>query len=182
MALTTENPTMWRGHMTIRDPFVLEGFGGFEGMSQHNTNELKGQTVVSTMEAPEPQTSEHLKQVQVTAKFIQWQPLYEHEKLFQILIEPLKDSADPRTTNLVYEDRTITIRDIRGHELEFTLNNHGFKYVNHDFAFTDYESVSAVEAEYLPKVEQFLRSKLEDVNKVFFFDWKVSLRPLPSSF
>ena len=64
---------------------------------------------------------------------------------------------------------------MRGMEQTYTLNDHAFTYRHHNFEFDDYEDRKAVEAHYLPKVEKFIRSEVEDVDKVFFFDWRVCI-------
>ncbi|MCJ1434733.1 hypothetical protein MMC27_004103 [Xylographa pallens] len=108
-----------------------------------------------------------------TIKYIKELELYEREKPFQILIDIPKSAPDQRYTNLVYEDREETFHDVRGKETTFTLNDHGFTYRRHNFEFDDYEDREAVEANYLPKVEEFIKAEVEDVDKVFFFDWRL---------
>lgn len=108
-----------------------------------------------------------------TIKYIKRLDLYKKEKPFQIFIDIPKTAPDQRFTNLLYEEREETFRDVRGKEENFTLNDHGFAYYHHDFGFDDYENREAVEANYLPKLEDFLRAKVEDVGKVLFFDWRV---------
>ena len=106
-------------------------------------------------------------------KYIKFLELYKREKPFSILIDIPKNAPDQRYTNVVYEDREETFHDVRGKEQTFSLNDHGFTYRHHNFEFDDYEDREAVEAGYLPKVEQFIRAEVEDVDKVFFFDWRV---------
>lgn len=111
--------------------------------------------------------------VKASIKYIKWQQLYEREKPFQIFIDIPKDAVDQRYNNLVFEDKEETFFNVRGREHEFGLNNHGFTYRRHHFEFDDFENRTSVESRYLPLVEQFMRSELEDVGKVFFFDWRV---------
>ena len=108
-----------------------------------------------------------------TIKYIKMLELYKVEKPFQILIDIPKSAPDQRYTNLIYEDKEETFYDVRGEEQMYSLNDHGFTYRHHDFGFKDYEDREAVEASYLPKVEHFIRVEVEDVDKVFFFDWRV---------
>jgi hypothetical protein len=107
-------------------------------------------------------------------KFIQWQELYEYEKPFQIFIDPPKGAKDQRTTNLIYEDRTINVVDIRGEESTYSLDDHGFTYRHHESTFDDFEKRDAVETEYLPEMERVLKSEVDGVDKVYFFDWRVN--------
>lgn len=106
-------------------------------------------------------------------KYIKDLELYEREKPFHILINIPPDAPDQRHTNLEYEDREEVFHDVRGKEQDFNLDDHGFTYRHHDFCFEEYENRAAVEANYLPKIEQFLRAEVQDVDKVFFFDWRV---------
>lgn len=61
-----------------------------------------------------------------TFKYIKWLDLYKKEKPFQIFIDIPKTAPDQRFTNLSYEEREETFRDVRGQEESFTLNDHGF--------------------------------------------------------
>lgn len=106
-------------------------------------------------------------------KYIKDLDLYRKEKPFQILIDIPKDAPDQRFTNLVYEDKEELFRDVRGKEDTYSLDDHGFTYRHRNFGFDKYEDRSAVEAYYLPKIEQFIEDEVEDVDKVFFFDWRV---------
>ena len=112
-------------------------------------------------------------------KYIKQLELYEREKPFQILIDIPKTAPDQRYTNLVYEDKEETFYDVRGKEQRFSLDDHGFTYRHHDFEFDEYEDRDSVEANYLPKIEQFIRAEVEDVDKVFFFDWRVRAKMHP---
>ncbi|KAL9103694.1 MAG: hypothetical protein Q9163_001288 [Psora crenata] len=98
-------------------------------------------------------------------KYIKDLELYKREKPFQILIDIPKDAPDQRFTNLDYEDREETFHDVRGKEQMYSLDNHGFTYRHHDFAFDEYENRAAVEANYLPKIEHFIRKEVQDVDK-----------------
>lgn len=106
-------------------------------------------------------------------KYIKDLELYKREKPFQILIDIPKDAPDQRYTNLDYEDREEKFHDVRGKEQMYSLDDHGFAYRHHDFAFDEYENRAAVEANYLPKIEHFIKKEIQDVDKVFFFDWRV---------
>lgn len=111
--------------------------------------------------------------VKASIKYIKWQDLYEREKPFQIFIDIPKDAVDQRYNNLEFENKEEIFFDVRGREQEFGLDDHGFTYRHHHFEFDDFEDRTSVESRYLPMVEQFLRNELEDVGKVFFFDWRV---------
>lgn len=106
-------------------------------------------------------------------KFLQWQELYEIEKPFQIFINIPDDAEDKRTTNLVFEDVPVVINDVRGNQKTFTLNANGFQFLKHSFVLDHFDNKQSIEDIYLPEVEKLLRKEIEDVDKVFFFDWRV---------
>ena len=111
--------------------------------------------------------------VKASIKYIRWQQLYEREKPFQIFVDIPPDAADQRYNNLVFENKEETFHNIRGQERKFSLNGHGFTFRHYDFDFDDFEDRASVESIYLPKVEKFIKAEIEDVDKVFFFDWRV---------
>ena len=106
-------------------------------------------------------------------KFLKWQTLYEQERPFQIFTDIPEAAADQRLTNLVYEDINQTFHNIRGRETCFHLDDHGFTYRRHQIDFEDFENRKAVEAEYLPQIEKLFRKCVDEVDKVFVFDWRV---------
>lgn len=109
-----------------------------------------------------------------TLKFLKWQALYEVEKPFQIFINIPAHVKDQRTTNLVYEDVQVDIKDVRNHEIGFDLNKHGFTYLKHRTNVQNFTNRTVVEEQYLPEIEELIRSNVEDVHRVYFFDWRVS--------
>lgn len=113
------------------------------------------------------------KDVTATLKFLKWQSLYELEKPFQIFINIPPEASDQRTTNLVYEDVTLPIKDVRGLKSQPNLDENGFMYCQHRTEFKDFNSREAVDKFYLPEIEQLLRKETEGVDRVFFFDWRV---------
>lgn len=120
-------------------------------------------------------TAEIAQPLSVNLKFLQWQPLYETEKPFQLFVNIPPEAADQRTTNLVFEDVTLPIQDVRELDNDWSIDEKGFVYRRHASKATleDFASRTAVEEIYLPEVEELLRSELEGVDRVFFFDWRV---------
>jgi hypothetical protein len=109
----------------------------------------------------------------VSLKFLQWQSLYEVEKPFQIFINIPDHVEDKRTTNLVFEDIQLKVKDVRDNATEFSLDQHGFMYRNHETTLRDVTNRKHVEETYLPEVESLLRQEADGVDEVFFFDWRV---------
>lgn len=110
----------------------------------------------------------------VALKFLQWQPLYSVEKPFQIFMNIPSTAADRRDTNLVFEDAQISIQDVRTLPLPASIDEKGFIYRKHRTYVESFNDRKAVEEIYLPEVEILLRNELEGVDRVFFFDWRVS--------
>jgi hypothetical protein len=112
--------------------------------------------------------------VQVTLKFLQWQPLYETEKPFQIFIDIPDDAEDKRNTNLVFEDVPLKVQDVRALGEIRSIDEKGFIYRKHKSSVSNFSNRKSVDETYLPEIEVLLRSQLDEVDRVFFFDWRVS--------
>jgi hypothetical protein len=107
-------------------------------------------------------------------KFLKWLPLYETEKPFQIFINIPEDATDRRTTNLAFENVKVRIQDVRIFPPKhFLLDKHGFTYYSHKFQARHIADRESVEQRYLPEMETLLKSTLNSVDRVFFFDWRV---------
>jgi hypothetical protein len=112
---------------------------------------------------------------------------YAREKPFEILINlpaVTKARSGFRRSNLKFEDRLCQVHDVRGKEHEFELCKHGVCWRRwNDAAISDVQSMMrkgnrAVEEEYLPQVEAFLRRTLAEiegprVDIVRIFDYRV---------
>jgi hypothetical protein len=110
----------------------------------------------------------------VSLAFLKWQSLYELEKPFQLFVNIPPDAKDQRTTNLVFEKSTVPICDVRDIDMDWSIDKKGFIYRRHLTEFKDFENRSAVENVYLPQVEALLKKELDGVDRIFFFDWRVS--------
>jgi len=110
----------------------------------------------------------------INLKFLKWQPIYEIEKPFQIFINIPPNAADQRTTNLVYEDVSLMVNDVRCLAFQPNLDDNGFMYCKHQTRVTEFSNREQVDKYYLPEMEALLRSKVEDVDRVFFFEGRVS--------
>ena len=110
-----------------------------------------------------------------TVRYLKWLDLYNKERPFQVFIEIPKDASDQRTTNLEWEQRLEKFHDVRGREDSFTLDGNGFMYLHAPTEFHDFGSPEAVEAQYLPEIDDLLRSTVDGIDRIFFFDWRVSV-------
>ena len=107
-------------------------------------------------------------------------PLYDTEKPFQIFINIPDDATDKRTTNLAFENVKVEVQDVRQFPTtHFQLNQHGFTYCSHHLQPDQLMNQTSIEDLYLPEMESLIRVNLEDVDRVFFFDWRVGFVFVP---
>lgn len=111
--------------------------------------------------------------------YAKWLPIYETEAPYQILSH---FPGDYRKTNLEFGPAPVaeTIHDIRGREAEFEADSHGFQVCCQETAVKDWTDRDALATVYTAEMEQLLRRELEDVDEVFFYDWRVCRRKLAS--
>jgi hypothetical protein len=84
----------------------------------------------------------------------------------QAEINYLKDADDgthpeiAEIANMVpkfLETRQVTIKDVRGAEKGYTLEEHGFQFVHHTASMKDFGDEKTVESEHFPEVEEFVK-------------------------
>lgn len=110
--------------------------------------------------------------IQASVQFLKWQNLYNSEKPFNIFLDIPAEAKEQRRTNLIFEDITIPIEDIRGEEHNFTLDNQGFMITRLP-KFTGTLDTETIQNQHLPAVEKLLKEKVEGAHRVFIFDWRV---------
>lgn len=66
------------------------------------------------------------------------------------------------------------IRDIRGRDVDMTLDENGFRYVKSATTFKDWDSQSSIGDEYLTEVEDLLRKEVDGCDEIIFYDARVS--------
>lgn len=115
------------------------------------------------------------KDVDATFKFLQWLPLYEKEKPFELLVDLPPRCADARRTNIVFKTANSKqrIQSVRGRESEFHLDVHGFALRNHKTPFVNWLSRVEVERLYVPEMERLVQREVEGADRVFTYDWRV---------
>jgi len=65
------------------------------------------------------------------------------------------------------------ITDVRGHENEFNLDDNGFAYLSYKFPSIDMFNEAAVKEILYPKAEEFLKTRVAGVDRVYFFDHRL---------
>ncbi|KAH8682291.1 methyltransferase CmcJ [Xylariales sp. PMI_506] len=102
-------------------------------------------------------------------------PLYQSEKPFQLFIPIEKDAPDQRTSNLEFEPRECTFRDIRDSLQDYSLDTHGFQVEEcpTNLDFPSFQDRAIVESRYFSEVEQILKRIQGGFDRVFIFDWRL---------
>lgn len=105
-----------------------------------------------------------------TVRFLSPHPKYENEKPFILSIPLPKDQPK---SNAIYDTHDIKIADARGDERSFSLDQQGFEFVEIPSLPTAVSSKEAIEGDYLPQMERFLKEHLK-ANRVIAFDHVVN--------
>jgi hypothetical protein len=68
-------------------------------------------------------------------------------------------SADPNTFGIHGKELTFSVADVTGRESEYSLEKHGFVYVQHASELTemDYDDHEKVKAVYYPETAELLK-------------------------
>jgi len=53
----------------------------------------------------------------------------------------------------------VTVHDISGEIDEYSLDDHGFQYVNHESKDKDFFDEEKIKSEYYPEIEQLLKDR-----------------------
>ncbi len=110
-------------------------------------------------------------------RYLKWLDLYTHEKPYQIFMNIPRGRRQIAETNIEFgEAEPELIRDVRGNTDQFNLDDHGFAMRTHKTTMASFDSADTIEAIYLPEVETILKKEIEGVDKVIFFDWRVSIQ------
>lgn len=63
----------------------------------------------------------------------------------------------PETYQRSYTSLPTTVHDITGHELDYTLDRHGFQLYYHESKEKDFEDDEKIKTQYYPETEQLLK-------------------------
>lgn len=99
-------------------------------------------------------------QVLSSLYFLARQPAYQQEKVYEFDFEP--PNGFPRTNMVTEKHHDIAIRNIRGHERDFTFHKNGFELVPFPSGLTyeDFDDEATIHRDYVPKVATFLKDFL----------------------
>ncbi|KAK0881712.1 hypothetical protein LTR87_004488 [Friedmanniomyces endolithicus] len=115
------------------------------------------------------------RNVDVQLTYLKDDPLYKTVKPLQVTPN-FADTA--HKTNVQLEPGQLEtlhdVRDIGGKPLgDFTLDDHGFKYVNAPTAFKDWDSQPKIAQAYLPELEALLRREIDSCDEILFYDARI---------
>ena len=110
-----------------------------------------------------------------TLTFLELQDSHENEKLYQVYMVDESDNPEFRDTNLVFAERAnVIVHDLRGIESQFDLDNNGFIVRTKESQVKAFNTQKEIEELYLPEMADVIRREVDDVDRVYFFDWRVS--------
>jgi hypothetical protein len=109
-------------------------------------------------------------------EYLQWNGLYQTEKPYEIAIDDVENLLDGvPTTNLTFGPPSRhPLKDVRDQQHIFTLDTHGFAWLDHHTDVGTLHARNDIVNLYLPVTERLLRQQIEGADYVFIFDWKVS--------
>ncbi|KAL3440523.1 amino acid permease-domain-containing protein [Aspergillus insuetus] len=91
--------------------------------------------------------------------------------------ERVLDDGTTATKLQPIETIPVTIHDISGHELEYTLDGNGFQYYYHESAEKEFVDDEQIKKVYYPETEQLLKDAT-GASKIFIFDHTIRRAPL----
>lgn len=105
--------------------------------------------------------------------YIQWDDKYLGEKPYQIFI-PVPDELPDTNISFKFGEEEL-MRDIRGIEDQFTVDQNGLTICSHVSKMTLFENQQEIEKVYLPEIESPLKEQLDGADRVAVFDWRVNI-------
>jgi len=116
--------------------------------------------------------------VQAHVDYLKRLPLYQTEKPFQLFIPIEEGATDQRPSNLEFESRQCTFHDVRNELSSCQLDSEGFEVLRHPTQMDpmSFEQRELVESQYLEEVKDILQKVDGGYDKIFIFDWRVSLQ------
>lgn len=63
----------------------------------------------------------------------------------------------PETYLRSYTPLSTTVHDTRGHELDYTLDRHGFQFYYHESKEKEFQDDEKIKTQYYPEIEQLLK-------------------------
>ena len=102
--------------------------------------------------------------------YFQWQPKFESEKPYYLYTDP--PPGHPNANFATAPGASEVIRDVRGKEHEFNLDDHGFAFATQKLPLENFTE-EAIVSKYLPSLEVLIRNHLGQDCEIIWFDWRV---------
>ncbi|KAH6672087.1 putative 7 alpha-cephem-methoxylase [Halenospora varia] len=103
-------------------------------------------------------------------RYIKWDEKFTHEKPYVLFTDAQCKSP---SSNFTYEPRNEEIiRDMRGIDKEFSLDDHGFVMRNHNLSSFGFDK-HTVERDYLPSAKHLLHQEFGPEAECIIFDWRL---------
>lgn len=120
---------------------------------------------VGVLDAGNPTTP---RDVRVQLQYLKDDPLYDTVKPKQIV--PEWQDREKLTNVRLQAGPLESMHDVRGRESDFSLDEHGFKYVHAPTSFSDWSSQPAIGKVHLPELEALLRKEVNGADEILFYD------------
>ena len=122
--------------------------------------------------------------LEVQLMYLKDDPLYRTAKPIQVT--PFFADRQKKTNVKLEPGSPEILHDVRGlggQALgDFSLDQHGFKYVKAPTAFRNWSSQPDIAAQYLPELENLLRSEVEGCDEILFYDARLRQDVGPARF
>jgi hypothetical protein len=113
----------------------------------------------------------------VSLNYIKWHDGLQLERPYQLVSEDLPDLYGiPRQNFEIAAGPPQVIEDGRRYAdfaNRFSLDNHGFMFLQHDFPDIDCQNEADVETVYKPLIEELLKQNVAGADEICFFQWRV---------
>ncbi|KUJ07019.1 uncharacterized protein LY89DRAFT_767351 [Mollisia scopiformis] len=113
-----------------------------------------------------------------TLNYAKWLPIYEKEVPYQIISA---FAGNYKKTNLELGPAPCpeVIHDMCGMESNFTADSHGFQVCHQETTIQNWTNREVVESQYFAEMESLLKKEPDDVDEVFFYDWRRPRKNIP---
>ncbi len=113
-----------------------------------------------------------------TIWYLECQDLYKHEKPYMITFDV--SHLGIRKTNHAYSDREVSIIDVRKHDVQPSLDRHGFTFCEAQTKLTssEFDVDEIVRAKYYPEILDIMRRIFPDAVNFHIFAHLVGIHAL----
>jgi len=103
--------------------------------------------------------------------YFKWEDRHKAEKPYVMFVDVPEDF--PPTNYICDRGAEEEVRNLRGREAEFSLDNNGFAIRKHNFGTIDHTSDDSIKDTFLDPTEILMNELLGPAIRVVWFDWRV---------